>query len=134
MNSLGESPEEVDRIMEAADPHFVKLLLDVAHYHQGGGDSAAAIRKYRDRLLFLHIKDVESITPAANETNGRNYRFVELGRGRVDLPAIFAALREINFRGWAVVELDGVTDKARTPRESALISRKYLEEKLGMKL
>ena len=135
MHSLGESPEEVDRIMGAADPHFVKLLLDVAHYHQGGGDSAAAIRKYRDRLLFLHIKDVESITPVASgDANARPYRFVELGRGRVDLHAIFAALKEINFRGWAVVELDSVTDKARTPKESALISRKYLEEKLGMKL
>ena len=135
MNSLGESPEEVDRIMEAADPHYVKLLLDVAHYHQGGGDSAKAIRQYRDRLLFLHIKDVESGVPAASgDANARPYRFVELGRGRVDLPAVFVALKEINFRGWAVVELDSVTDKARTPKESALISKKYLEEKLGMKI
>lgn len=135
MHSLGESPEEVDRIMEAADPHFVKLLLDVAHYHQGGGDSAQAIKKYRDRLLFLHIKDVESIVPpASGDAASRPYRFVELGRGRVDLPAVFAALKEINFRGWAVVELDSVPDKARTPKESALISKKYLEEKLGMKI
>jgi inosose dehydratase len=134
MHSLGESPEEVDRIMESSDPHFVKLLLDVAHYQQGGGDSARAIRKYRDRLLFLHIKDVESVAPAPGDANARPYRFVELGRGRVDLPSIFAALKEINFRGWAVVELDSVTDKARTPKESALISKKYLEEKLGMKI
>jgi inosose dehydratase len=135
MHSLGESPEEVERIMESADPHFVKLLLDVAHYHQGGGDSAAAIRKYRDRLLLLHIKDVESVTPAATgDPAARTYRFVELGRGKVDLPAVFAALREISFRGWAVVELDSVPDKTRTPRESALISKKYLEEKLGMKI
>jgi len=135
MNSLGESPEEVDRIMEAADPHFVKLLLDVAHYHQGGGDSAKAIRQYRDRLLFLHIKDVESPVPGATgDAAARSYRFVELGRGRVDLPAIFGALKEINFRGWAVVELDSVPDQTRTPKESALISKKYLEEKLGMKI
>lgn len=132
MHSLGESPAEVDRIMESSDPHFVKLLLDVAHYQQGGGDPAQAIRKYRDRLLFLHIKDVESIAPA--DANARPYRFVELGRGRVDLPAVFAALKETNFRGWAVVELDAVPDKTRTPKESALISRKYLEEKLGMKI
>lgn len=135
MNSLGESPEEVDRIMDASDPHFVKLLLDVAHYHQGGGDSAKAIRRYRDRLLFLHIKDVESPVPGATgDAAARSYRFVELGRGRVDLPAVFRALKEINFRGWAVVELDSVPDKARTPKESALISKKYLEEKLGLKV
>jgi inosose dehydratase len=57
---------------------------------------------------------------------------VELGRGSVDLPAVIAALRKINFRGWAIVELDAVPDKARTPKESAIINKKYVEEKLGL--
>ncbi len=132
MGSLGESPDEVDRIMEAADPRYVKLELDIAHYQQGGGDPAKAIRQYKDRLLFLHIKDVETL--AASDERGRGYRFVELGRGRVDLPAVFAALRDVKFRGWAVIELDSVPDKTRTPKECAEISKKYLEEKLGMKI
>jgi inosose dehydratase len=131
MGTLGEKPEEVDRILDAADPRYVKLELDVAHYVQGGGDPVKAIDRYHDRLLFLHIKDVESIDPPAN---GKNYRFVELGRGRVDLPAIFAALKRANFRGWMVVELDAVPDKARTPKESAIISKTYLEEKLGLRV
>jgi inosose dehydratase len=134
MGSLGEAPEEVDRVMDAADPRFVKLELDVAHYAQGGGDPAKAIRTYRDRLLFLHIKDVESLTQAAGRPASQAYRFVELGRGRVDLAAVFAALKEVQFRGWAIVELDSVPDKSRTPKESALISKKYLEERLRMKI
>jgi inosose dehydratase len=132
MRSLGEGPDEVDALMDAADPRYVKLLLDVAHYVQGGGDPVKAIRKHRDRILFLHMKDVESVAPTADSTS--NYRFVELGRGRVDLPAVFAALKEVRFRGWAVVELDSVPDKTRTPKESAIISKKYLEDKLGMKV
>jgi inosose dehydratase len=132
MRSLGEAPDEVDALMDAADPKYVKLLLDVAHYAQGGGDPAKAIRKHRDRILFLHIKDVESIEPTAESANP--YRFVELGRGRVDLPAVFSALREINFSGWAIVELDSVPDKARTPKESAIISKKYLEDKIGLRV
>ncbi len=130
MGTLGERPEEVDQILEAADPRYAKLELDVAHYFQGGGDPAKAIEKYQDRLLFLHIKDVESLSDS--EKAKRAYRFVELGRGRVDLPAVFAALHKVNFRGWAIVELDAVPDKARTPKESAAISKKYLEEKLGV--
>lgn len=55
------------------------------------------------------------------------FTWVELGRGRVDLPAVFAALRKVNYRGWAVVELDRVPVPSRTPKESALISRQYLE-------
>ena len=132
MGTLGERPEEVEQILQAADARYARLELDVAHYFQGGGDPAKAIEKYKDRLLFLHIKDVESLANAADAK--RPYRFVELGRGRVDLPAVFDALRKANFRGWAIVELDVVPDKERTPKESAAISRKYLEEKLGEKV
>jgi inosose dehydratase len=131
MASLGEAPDEVDRIMDAADPRYVKLELDIAHYFQGGGDPVKAINKYRDRLLFLHIKDVEQFTTA--DARGNTYRFVELGRGKVDVAGAFAALKKIKFDGWAVIELDGVPDKARTPKESAEISKLYLQ-KLGLKV
>lgn len=128
MGTLGQSPEEVDQILQAADPRYAKLELDVAHYLQGGGDPAKAIEKYADRLLFLHIKDVEALP--ATEKAQHPYHFVELGRGRVDLPAVFSALQKVNFRGWAIVELDAVPGKSRTPKECAEISKKYLEEKL----
>lgn len=130
MGTLGERPEEVDQILDAADPRYAKLELDIAHYFQGGGDPVKAVEKYSDRLLFLHVKDVERLPAGADPR--RPYRFVELGRGLVDIPAFFNAIRKANFRGWAIVELDVVPDKARTPKESAAISKKYLEEKLGM--
>jgi len=123
MGTIGERPDAVDRILEAADPRYVKLELDVAHYHQGGGDPVRAIRRYADRLLFLHLKDVEP-TPAGAPP----YRFVELGRGKVNLPGVLDALKDVKFRGWAIVELDSVPDNARTPKESALIAKRYLEE------
>jgi inosose dehydratase len=43
---------------------------------------------------------------------------------------VFAALNEINFKGWAVVELDRVPDPGRTPKESAEINRRYLSNEL----
>jgi inosose dehydratase len=132
MGSLGERPEEVDQILEATDPRYAKLELDVAHYFQGGGDPVKCIEKYSDRLLFLHIKDVEKLPNATDPK--KSYRFVELGRGHVDLPAIFQALHKVSFRGWAIVELDDVPDKSRTPKECAAISKKYLEEKLGISI
>ncbi|MGH9201674.1 MAG: sugar phosphate isomerase/epimerase family protein, partial [Vicinamibacterales bacterium] len=45
MNAIGERPDEVDWVLDAADPRYVKVLLDVAHYHQGGGDPVAAVKK-----------------------------------------------------------------------------------------
>ena len=124
MGNLGQAPEEVARVLDAADPRFVKLELDTAHYAQAGGDPALAVEQYRDRLLFLHLKDLESPVPGQGTDT---YRFVELGRGRIDLPKVLAALAKIPFSGWAVVELDRVPDPGRTPRESGLISRRYLE-------
>jgi inosose dehydratase len=134
VDSLGESPDNVERVMNEVDPHYVKLLLDIAHYQQGGGEPAKAIRQFRDHILFLHLKDVASTAASGDAAAGQSYHFVELGAGRVDLRAVFAALKEIKFRGWGVVELDGASDNARPPKESAIISKKYLEEKLGMKV
>jgi inosose dehydratase len=134
MGGLGEAPADVERILNEADPRYVKLLLDVAHYAQGGGDPARAIRDYRERLLFFHIKDVETTATKTAPNAAPAYRFVELGRGRVNLPDVFAAIKEIKFSGWAVVELDDVTDPARTAKESAIISKRYIEEKLKLKV
>jgi inosose dehydratase len=125
MGSLSERPEELDQIMGASDPRYVKLELDIAHYFQGGGDPAKAIEKYGDRLLFLHIKDVDRVSKSV-------YRFVELGRGLVDVPAVFESLSKVGFRGWAVVELDEVPENAHSPKEAAAANKEYLQEKLGL--
>jgi inosose dehydratase len=132
MGSMGETPEGVEQIMEAVDPRYAKLELDVAHYFQGGGDPEKAVEKYSGRILFLHLKDVERLPDGADAK--QPYRFVELGRGSVNLPAVIDALRKINFRGWGIVELDAVPDKSRTPKESAIINKQYVEEKLGLKV
>src|SRR5687767_6782969 len=127
MNNIGERPDEVDRVLDATDPRYVKLLLDIAHYQQGGGDPVRAVRRYADRILFLHIKDVQSPLPGYTGDPMRSYRFVEIGRGKVDVKGAFAALAEVKFKGWAIVELDAVPDKARSPKDSAVIARQYLE-------
>ena len=127
MGAMGQTPEGVDQIVAAMDPRYAKLELDIAHYFQGGGDPAQAVEKYKDRLLFLHLKDVRHVADAKD-----GYRFCELGRGLVNVPAVLAALRKINFRGWGIVELDGETDTSRTPKESAIINKDYVQQKLGL--
>ncbi|MGH7712683.1 MAG: sugar phosphate isomerase/epimerase family protein, partial [Gemmatimonadaceae bacterium] len=117
-------------ILDSADPRYVKFQLDTAHYQQGGGDPVQAVKDYANRLLFLHIKDLESPLPGDRGDPARSYRFVELGRGKVNLIRVFDALRAIDFSGWAIVELDRVPDPSRSPRDSAMISKKYLEEVL----
>jgi inosose dehydratase len=127
MNSVGQPPQAVDAILNESDPKYLHLELDVAHYQQGGGDPAAAIRKYGSRILFMHFKDVRG--PAGNE----GYEWVELGKGRVNFPAVFAALHAVNFRGWGIVELDRVpAGETLTPKEANASSLRLLREKFGV--
>ena len=129
MNSTGEKPQELAAILDSADRRYVRVLFDTAHYQQGGGDPAAAIRQYREWISVLHLKDVR-----ASAAQASGYQFVELGRGRVDLKAVFAALNDIGFKGWAVVELDRVPDPGRSPKECAETNRRYLVETLRQAL
>ena len=62
----------------------VRLLFDIAHYKQGGGDPVAALREYREWIDVLHLKDV-----ARQRRCERRYEFVELGRGHVDIEGVF---------------------------------------------
>lgn len=131
MNSIGERPQEIDAVMQATDPRHATLLFDTAHYQQGGGDPIAGIKKYADRITVLHIKDLESPAPGATGDRSGSYRFIELGRGKVDLKSVFAVLKQVGFKGWAIVELDRVSDPSRTPKDSAIVAREYLQRELG---
>jgi len=131
MNTISEHPGNLDLVLQNADPKFVKLLLDTAHSQAGGGNPASAIETYHDRMIFLHLKDFVDIK--MTDKDKYPFQWVELGQGRVDFPAVFVALEKVKFNGWAVVELDRVPDKAKTPKQCATISRHYLEEKIGVK-
>jgi inosose dehydratase len=128
MDSTGESPAAIEAIMREASANAVRLLFDIAHYQQGGGDPVAFIRRYGQAIRVVHLKDVRPIaTPPG-------YQWVELGRGRVDVKGCVAALRDIGFDGWAIVELDRVVDPGGSPKASAAANRDYVVGPLGLTL
>ncbi len=122
MGQLGQTPEEVEIILDNCDAKNVRFELDIAHYKQGGGDPVKAIHQYKNRLNALHLKDVRD-----NAAGGAGaYTFVELGQGKVDVPGVFKALNSIGFKGWGIVELDSVPEKEKTPVQCANITKAYL--------
>jgi inosose dehydratase len=138
MNAFGEAPEEVAHVLKVTDPRYLSLLLDVAHYKQGGGDPVHAVSRHADRIAILHFKDVVSPVPGDTRPARQSYEWVELGRGSVDLPGVLAALKKLPYNGPAVVELDKVPDPSRstskTPKECAEYNRRYVVETLGLTL
>jgi inosose dehydratase len=128
MNSTGESPEAIEAVLQDIPGTAVGLLFDIAHYQQGGGDPAAFIRKYGKAIKVVHLKDVRPIDAAPG------YQWVELGRGRVDVKGCVAALKDVGFAGWAIVELDRVVDAGDSPKASATANRDYVINQLGLTL
>lgn len=133
-NSVSAQPEGLVRVFDAVDPKYVKLLFDVAHYQAGGGDPVKGIAQFKEHLALLHIKDLGKPFDLPADNPQRLEDFVELGRGDVNIPGVFDALHQIKFRGWAIVELDSENDKSRTPKESAEISKEYLQQKLRINI
>jgi inosose dehydratase len=134
MHAFGEAPDEIAKVLELTDPKAVGLLLDIAHYQQGGGDPVAAVSRHQERLTMLHLKDVIGPLPGDTKPPRESYKFVELGRGKVDVKGVVAAVKRVGFRGPAVVELDAVTAEGRTPKDCAALNKQYCVETLGLVL
>ena len=136
--TLGETREGVRQLMDATRPEYVKLIVDVAHVTLGGCDPAEVIRTYHERLAFFHFKDCRKDTSDLVHTNYEKgararIRFCEVGQGVVDFPSIMAAIRDVNFKGWVIVELDRYLPPPGGPTESARINKAALE-KLGFNI
>lgn len=137
MTNLGERHDEYDRIMNATDPKYVWALVDIAHMQAAGGDPVRFTRDYISRLLYPHFKDVIVHSAGPTRLDGKTVRpkfdFVELGQGKVNIPGVLQIMKDYRWKGWIVIELDS-TPAGRTPKESASVSKKYVEEKLRLRL
>jgi inosose dehydratase len=123
VNTIIETPDEIDSIFELTDPQYVRAAIDTGHTRLGGGNVVEIVRKYRDRLSYFHFKD--SAGEFKRPDFGPNLR--ELGKGEVDFPSILNILKEIKYSGWINVEQDYTTT---TPAESAKVSAKYIHTTL----
>ncbi len=107
-----ETGEEIDILLKHT--RLTKLCLDSSHIALVEEDPVTQIRHYAQRLSYVHVKEWAL------------GKFVELGRGRLPLldhPAFFAALEEMKFEGWVVVE-NSRSDVS--PAESARINAEYI--------
>jgi inosose dehydratase len=108
-----QGPDQLDKIMSMTT---IPLCPDTAHIEAGGGDPVAVIRKYADRIKYVHLKDYKSGA------------FLPLGEGNQNFAEMVSILRENNYEGWITVELDSYED----PLKGAQISKAYLKDVLNI--
>jgi inosose dehydratase len=115
LTTIVESPEQLERVMSSSSINFCP---DTAHLVAGGGDPSELIRRYPDRIVYVHLKDFTA----------EPFAFLPLGNGELDFPAILAELHTAAYDGWLTVELD---EYAGEPVDAARQSKQYLESLLG---
>lgn len=107
----------LERLYELTDPRYVHLCVDVYWVQHGGESPVDFLKKYLDRVGAVHFKDMKDDT------------FAEVGQGIVDFPGIMEVLSAKKDLEWIIVEQDSTQ---RTPKESIIMSRQYIKEKLGL--
>ena len=115
LTTLVEGPAQVADILGRSR---IAFCPDTAHLAAGGGDAVELIRRFGDRVRYVHLKDFTADP----------FAFLPLGDGMVDLSGVIDALREAGYDGWLTVELDAYEGN---PAEAARRSRAYLEELLA---
>jgi inosose dehydratase len=54
-----QTQPEIERFLEGTDPEYVALCLDTGHVAYGGGDTLDLIRRYPERIGYVHIKQMD---------------------------------------------------------------------------
>jgi inosose dehydratase len=125
-----EAQWEIERLLQVSD---VGLCLDTGHLLLGRGDPVTAIRQWAPRINQVHLKDArrailrEIIAEGAPvQEIWRRRAFCALGDGDIAVDQVLAALDEIGYAGWLVVEQDILPDPAN-PGKPALDQQRNRE-------
>lgn len=97
------SPKSVYDKIKKLDSR-IGLCIDTGHTFRLNLDPAEELITYKDRLLDVHLKDIDEQIP-----EGRN---VEMGHGKMDIPKILSALNQINYQGIVAIEYEKDEDHA----------------------
>lgn len=124
---------EVERLLGEIDADVLKLCLDTGHSHYAGFDPVAFMKRHRDRLSYVHFKDIDPAVKAdvvAKRTDfyhacGQGI-FCNLGKGMTDFMAVQKLLLDTNYDGWCTVEQDCDPAGSTSPVDDARANREYL--------
>jgi inosose dehydratase len=125
VDGLIENPRQIDQLMEQTDPRYFNLSPDTAQIWMGGGEPVRIIEKYKERIVYLHYKDIRGYHRGLR---GYLDNVTELGRGVIDFPALHRILKSVNYKGWITIDLDNARV---SPLESAKVQRDYIDKVLA---
>lgn len=133
VGTMVQTSAEVDRVL--AQSH-VGLCVDTGHLMVGGADPVAIVDAYTDRIVHMHLKDVDAAMAERVLTGDLPFGdavaqglFQPLGQGNVAIDQMISTLENAGYDGWYVLEQDLRMAEAPTgdgPREKVRTSLEFL--------
>jgi sugar phosphate isomerase/epimerase len=114
-----EGRTALDWLFSAATPEQLGWEADLGWVCRAGADPWMWTRRYADRLVAVHAKDIAACATAVTEDG-----WATLGQGTVPWPALFAALK--SKVGLFVFEHDHPVNFQRTLSESHAFMKQHL--------
>ncbi|MGH8791453.1 MAG: TIM barrel protein, partial [Stackebrandtia sp.] len=124
---------QIERLLDGADSAHVSLCLDTGHVAYGGGDCVDLIRRYTERIGYVHIKqmDPEVLRAVAAEdlSFGEAVKrgvCVEPPAGVPDPSVVVSELSGLDAELFVIVEQDLYPCEPDVPLPIAVRTRKFL--------
>jgi inosose dehydratase len=124
---------DIERFLADTDGALVPLCLDTGHVSYYRGDNLDLIRRYPDRIGYLHLKQVDPavidrvlaediVWPEAVKAGA----MTEPPHGVPDYPPLLAAIEELGLDVFAIVEHDLYPCPPDMPRPIAERTHRYI--------
>ncbi|GAB7017373.1 sugar phosphate isomerase/epimerase family protein [Halostagnicola sp. A-GB9-2] len=115
---LVECTDEVLRLCEEVESDALGVNLDLGHVAVYGEEPAESIRRCAGQITGIHLEDI------VGGRRGKHYHRIP-GEGDLDFEAMFGALDDIGYDGFATMELYTYPD---SPDQAAASSYDALEQ------
>ena len=93
----------MDTLIAKTPPEHVKFQADIFWVARGGGDPAGLLRKYPNRFVSLHLKDIAKGTALGDPTGtAPDEACVVFGTGQIDFPAVLGAARDASVKHYYI--------------------------------
>jgi len=117
--SAVETREETYDVMNSVDTRYMRFAPDIGQAQKGGTDAAQLVKDFAKIIDHMHFKDYKGWEHMAG--------YCPLGEGKVDLKSVLDTMEKANPNANIMHELDGSANMPYTPRQTAEISKKYVQ-------
>jgi sugar phosphate isomerase/epimerase len=112
-----------DVLMKESDPDAVKYEMDVFWVTRPGQDPVALLKKYPNRWIALHVKDMKKGTPTNDFSGGAPATAeVPVGTGQIDYPAVLRTAQENGVKKFYI------EDETTDPLNNIPLSVSWMEQ------